>query len=145
MRRVAWIVFVAALLFAVSTPAQETAFQVVVHESNSVESLTIAKVGKLFLRKTTHWESGLRTKPVDQTVSSPVREAFSEAVHDRGVRAIKAYWQKLLFSGRSAPPPELASDRDVLDYVRGNSGGIGYVSVRTELGTGVKRLLLTVE
>ncbi|MEK7358198.1 MAG: phosphate ABC transporter substrate-binding protein, partial [Bdellovibrionota bacterium] len=47
---------------------------------------------------------------------------------DRSVPAMRNYWQQLIFSGRGVPPPELESDRAVVDYVSRHADAIGYVS-----------------
>jgi hypothetical protein len=81
--------------------------------------------------------------PVDLLQGSPVRASFSKEIHDRGVEAVKAYWQQVIFSGRGVPPPEEESGTAVVEYVRSHPGAIGYVSVRTPLGEGVKVLKVT--
>ena len=89
------------------------------------------------------WINGTTAMPVDQAASSDIREAFSLEVHGRDVGAIKSYWQRQIFSGRGVPPPELASDREVLDFVRANQGAVGYVSTSAKTGDGVKVLAVT--
>ena len=81
--------------------------------------------------------------PVDLSANSPVREAFSLAIHERDVNAVKSYWQRQIFSGRGVPPPEKASDSEVLAFVRANPGAVGYVSSGTAVGSGVKVLEVT--
>lgn len=137
-------VLVCVLGFAGMAHAQ-TDFVVVVHETNPASSMSRAEVAKLFLKKTKKWEGGLRIAPVDQAPGRSARKAFTKEIHGRPVPAIKGYWQKMIFSGQSTPPPELESDRQVLDYVRRSSGGIGYVSAGTSLGNGIKVLRVTDE
>ena len=45
----------------------------------------------------------------------------------------------MVFTGQSAPPPEVATDKDVLEMVRNNPAAIGYVSDEISL-SGVKIL-----
>ena len=73
----------------------------------------------MFLKKTRTWsESDLPVELVDQREKSPVRAAFTRAIHDgKKVSAIKSYWNRRIFSGRDVPPLELASDQEVLDFV----------------------------
>ena len=118
--------------------AAQSSFQVVVSSANPSSSLESDQVARYFLKKTTQWEHGLKIVAIDQSSNSAVREAFSEQIHGKEVRAIKSYWQKLIFSGRQTPPLEAGSDREVLDFVRRNSGAIGYVRGETALGSGVK-------
>jgi len=82
-------------------------------------------------------------QPVDLIDTSALREAFSKQVHGKGTAAIKAYWQKMIFSGHDVPPPEKPSIGEALAYVRGNPGAIGYAPTGADLGPGVKVLKVT--
>ena len=125
--------------------AQNESFKIIVHEANPVSSISKETAARMFVKKIQKWDNGSKLSPVDQATSRPVREAFSLAVHGKKVAWIKSYWQKMVFSGRATPPPELDSDAQVLDFVRRNSGSIGYVSPGTSLGSGVKVLRVTAE
>lgn len=130
------LVGVGAALAVLAAPAPGTAqseFRLVVHPDNPVESMRATEVSRLFLKKVTTWPDGRRVEPVDQGADSNVRAAFSQGVHGREVAAIKAYWNKVIFSGRGIPPSELAGDREVLDHVAGHPQSIGYVSSRADL------------
>ena len=85
----------------------------------------------------------MKVQPVDQAGDRSVRRSFSESVHGKSVAAVKSYWQTMIFSGRSTPPPELDTDGQVLQYLRDNTGGIGYVSAGASTGSGVKVLRIT--
>ena len=128
------------LLLAASPLAGQNGYQIVVNSSNPSSSMAKADVAKLFLKKTTSWSHGLKVQPVDQATDRAVRESFTRAVHGKSVSSVKGYWTKLIFSGRATPPPELGSDRQVMDYVRDKPGAVGYVSAGTTLGSGVKAL-----
>ena len=132
-----------ALLLPTEPVAAQTDYQVVVNDSRTVSSMTKKEIAALFRKNVTKWDDGLKVQPVDQGPSRSVREAFTEAVHGKSVASIKAYWQKMIFSGRATPPPELNNNTEVLDFVRQNSGAIGYVSAGTSLGSGVKSLRVT--
>jgi ABC-type phosphate transport system substrate-binding protein len=81
-----------------------------------------------FLKKAKEWPDGEAIHPVDLPQTSSTRERFSEEVLHRSTRAVKAYWQQQIFSGRDVPPPELESDEAVVAYVLAHRGAIGYVS-----------------
>lgn len=140
MKRRAILSVLALALAALPVTAQEGGFQVVVSSSNPSSSIAKAQVGRLFLKKTTKWDHGLKVMPIDQAADRTVRRAFSRQIHGKEVGSVKSYWQKLIFSGRGTPPPEAGSDREVLDFVRRNSGAVGYVSSGTSLGSGIKAL-----
>jgi hypothetical protein len=56
------------------------------------------------------------------------------------VGAVRAFWQQQIFSGRDVPPPELASDKEVMEFVKQHAGAVGYMSPTTPLGAGVKSI-----
>lgn len=127
------IIFLLALLgiflFDGLSSAQEIeSYKIIVNGSNPISSMTKDQVSKLFLKKVTKWKNGQKVLPLDLTGTSPVRQDFSKEIFGRHVWAIKAYWQKKIFSGRGVPPPEKSSDREVLAYVQENPGAIGYIS-----------------
>jgi ABC-type phosphate transport system substrate-binding protein len=127
------------LVFSVHR-AQAAAVKVVVHSTNSINSLTKAKVADLFLKRTTRWENGRAVTPVDQSEKSPARAPFTKDLLGKEVLWVKSYWQKMIFSGRATPPAELSSDAEVLDFIRSNPDAIGYVSESATISGAVKPL-----
>ncbi len=128
------LVFVIVILFCSFAQAEDYTFKVIVNASNQVSSIEMADVYKIFLKKKSKWEGGKTVKPVDQPGSSVVRKAFSDEALGKSVSAVKSYWQQQIFSGRGVPPPEKKTDQDVIDYVKENPGGIGYVSLGVAIG-----------
>ena len=111
--------------------AEGHGFKIVVNEDCPAQSLTRDQVSRLFLGKEAEWPGGVRALPVDQREGSPVREAFTRAIHHRSVSAVKLHWQQAIFSGRGLPPPEASGDAAVLAHVKSQPGAIGYVSATT--------------
>ena len=113
---------------------EQPAFKVIIHTTNPTESLSKQELSKLFLKKVKRWKDWNETVlPVDLLDDSPVRQAFSETIHEREIASIKAYWQKQIFSGRGVPPEEKKSDEDVLKYVSENPGAVGYIAEATSI------------
>ncbi|HEX2645198.1 MAG TPA: substrate-binding domain-containing protein [Thermoanaerobaculia bacterium] len=138
------LLLAAGLLVGASEPSVAAEpFQIVVHSSNPVSALSAQEVSKMFMKKISRWQNGKRVVPVDLEERSPVRESFSQNIHGKGTAAIKAYWQRMIFSGREVPPPEKDTTEGVLDYVREHDGAIGYVPAGTPLGDGVKSVRLS--
>ena len=127
------------VLAASSVSANEPRYWVVVHPDNPTEALPRSEVSKLFLKKSARWSDGTPVVPVDLPEKAKAREAFSKDVHGRSASAIKKYWQQKVFSGEAAPPPEAASEDDVLAQVRADPHAVGYVSDEAVL-RGVKIL-----
>ena len=110
----------------------EPAFLIVVHPQNPHDGVSRAFLADAFLKKRTDWKDGHRIAPVDQAPDAPVRRHFSKRVLKRSVAAVRAYWQRIIFSGRGVPPPELADETAVLTHVRKHRGAVGYISGSTE-------------
>jgi ABC-type phosphate transport system substrate-binding protein len=143
MRKATSVTFAALCLLVLALPAARgapTGFKVIVHAANPVASLTADELSQFFLKRTTHWRGGGAVVPVDLPVSSNVRDVFSRKVHGRPTEAIDSFWTKKIFSGAAVPPLTLSSEREVVAYVRQNTGAIAYVSVETGVGEGVKIL-----
>jgi len=130
------------LLSGVAGPLAADSFVVIVNDTEPVSSLSPQEVSNLFLRKLAKWPDGTNVVPVDLDEGSPARVSFSRSVHGKNVGAIKAYWQKMIFSGRAIPPPEKRSPAEVVAFVRSQRGAIGYVPQGTPLGPGIKTLTL---
>lgn len=133
-----------ALTVALFSAAQGSSFKVIVHQDNPTVRLTKKDVSNYLLKKTTRWDENgfdVYVAPVDLDGKNPTREEFSKVIHGRSVSTIKNYWQRQIFGGHDAPPPEVGSDAEVIAFVRSNPGAIGYVSAGTRLD-GVKEVTL---
>jgi len=135
-----------ALLLVVTTGASsrrtDVNIVVIVNSANVTNALARAKVAQIFLRQVGSWENGTEILPVDQIERSPAHIAFVRTVLGQSVSTVKRYWQERIFSGNESPPPDRVTDADVLTYVRSNPGAIGYVVAGTDLGAGIKVLVI---
>jgi len=100
---------------------------VIVHPSNNVASLDKSQVKKLFLAKTDKFTDGSKANPGDQPEGTSIRSSFYEAVTNKNDTQMKAYWSKMIFSGKAAPPKVLDNGAAVKAWVAANSDGIGYI------------------
>lgn len=140
-RRNAMGMLLVLLFIRVSNAEEKPHFYVIAHPSVTATSLQARFVADAFLKKVTRWESGAAIHPVDLPSTSKTRIAFSEQVLKRSVAAVRSYWQQRIFSGRDVPPPEVETESQVVRYVAGHPGSLGYVSSSTEL-QGVKLIAL---
>ena len=141
MRR---ILFAVPALIALTLPAggssaaaAESEFRVIVHPSVEGTQIPRQVLSAIFLREAERWGNRLSAAPVNQSLSSRVRAAFSNDVLETPIEGISALWHRKMRSGVS-PPPVKSSDENVIDYVAKTKGAIGYVSRATALPTTVK-------
>lgn len=128
---------------ATAAPAADE-FVVIVHPSVVGTSIKRADLAAVFLKKAARWAGGGGLAvPVDQSGTSPVRKAFSEAVIGQPVANVVQYWQKLMFTSSAQRPPFVkASDADVIAFVAKTAGAVGYVNAGTPLPPEVRTLTL---
>ena len=137
---IALALLVAAGLARPARAQDEVSFQVIVNAANPVASLTREETSRLFLRKVVTWKTGGAVQPVDQGEGSAARRSFSKSIHRRDIPGVKRYWQELIFTGQGVPPLERASDEEVVAFVAGSRGAIGYVAPGVALGRKVRAI-----
>jgi ABC-type phosphate transport system substrate-binding protein len=140
MRLSAALAIVVALASPAALPAADD-FVVVVHPSLAGSNIRRADLAAIFLKKAVRWGAGSAAIPVDQSGTSPVRGAFSQAVLGMPVATVVQYWQKQMFGVNPLRPPFVkASDAEVVAFVAETPGAVGYVSRATALPAGVKAI-----
>ena len=142
-KSIVFLLTTALSIAALPMSAADPGFKVVVNASNTTTSISKEQLSRCFMKQTNRWISGDTVLPVDQLATSQVRVEFSSTILDRDVNAVKSYWQRQIFSGRGVPPPEKASDEEVLAFIRANPGAVGYVLSDAEVGAGIKILEVT--
>jgi ABC-type phosphate transport system substrate-binding protein len=109
------------------------AYVLIVHPANPFALVRRTFVADAYLKRISRWSNGKVLHPADQQHGSPIREAFSNSIVGRSAAAVRAYWQQRIFSGLDVPPPQFHTDAEVVSYVLGHEGAIGYVSAQADL------------
>jgi ABC-type phosphate transport system substrate-binding protein len=99
----------------------------VVSANNPVSTLSKSEVADMFLGKMTRFPDGRQVLPIDQVENSSEREEFYLKFAGKSPAQIKAYWSKIIFTGRGQPPPEVANDIEVKKFVAKHPDAIGYI------------------
>jgi ABC-type phosphate transport system substrate-binding protein len=99
---------------------------VVVHPSNTV-ALTQEQVSQIYLGRSKSFPDGKSVIVLGQKDSAAAAEEFNTKVLSRSNSQMKAYWSKLIFTGKGTPPQEVESDQALLQLVSSNPNAIGYV------------------
>ncbi len=102
-------------------------FRVIVNPDVKGSQMPRAALSAIFLKQALKWGDGRPVVPVDQSVQSAVRRAFSTEVLKQGIVEVQVYWQRKITAGQ-LPPPVKTSDEDVVAFVASTPGAIGYVS-----------------
>jgi ABC-type phosphate transport system substrate-binding protein len=134
-------VFAVAVLAVGAAPvaSADATFRVIVHPQVKGSQIPRAALTSIFLKQAPKWGDGSSVLPVDQSVRSPVRRAFSSDVLQQGLVEVQVYWQRKMATG-VAPPPVKTSDEDIVSFVASTPGAIGYVSSTTPLPDSVREV-----
>ena len=102
----------------------------VVGARSPIASLDAAQVADIFLGKTSRFPDGSIALPVDQGEESPLREKFYAQFAGKSPAQVKAWWSKIIFTGRGQPPRQAADSTEVKRIVSDNPHAIGYIDAR---------------
>jgi len=118
------LILISALLILSGNALAEIA--IVVHPSNS-NAIDANTVKRLYLGKSKSFPDGSQAVPVGQDEDSKVTTEFNEKVLGKSSSQVKAYWSKLIFTGKGTPPKQVANDAEVIKLVANNPNLIGYI------------------
>ena len=131
----------AFLLASGATTAQADDLVVVVSARSPIDSLRADQVAAIFLGQAPRFPNGAVATALDQPIGSFERDQFYLRVTGKTPALLKAYWSKMVFTGRGQPPRELAGSAAVRKAVADDPGLIGYIE-REALDPSVRQVLL---
>src|SRR4051812_24822762 len=99
----------------------------VVGAKSPIASLDATQVADIFLGKTSRFPDGSIALPVDQGEESPLRDKFYAQFAGKSPAQVKAWWSKIIFTGRGQPPRQAADSTEVKRIVSDNPHAIGYI------------------
>ena len=99
----------------------------VVSSQSAVRVLTQDQLADIFLGRVSRFPNGVLAVPIDLREGSPERDQFYAKITGKTPAQVKAYWSKIIFTGRGQPPKAVPTDLDVKKFVAGNAGAIGYI------------------
>ncbi len=128
MRHPCHIAFCIAVLACLGAsqrlPADEVA---VVSAKSTVTTLSKSQVVDIFLGKTTRFPDGSQAVPIDQSEGTLARDEFYTWIAGKSAAQMKAYWSRIIFTGRGQPPKAVPSSSEAKKLVVANPNAIGYI------------------
>lgn len=110
----------AGFLMSAAVPVLAQSVAVIVSPKHA-GSVSADQVSNVFLGKSSELTG------VDLPDGNATRDAFYQKATGKDAAQVKAYWAKLVFTGKAQPLKEMASDAEVKKFVAGNPGAIGYI------------------
>lgn len=116
-----------AMLLALAGNIAAAEVVVVVSPQNPTATLSRSEVSNIFLGKINRFPNGQPAVPIDQPETSQPRKEFYRDVSNKQPADIKAYWSRMIFTGRGQPPMVVEGDEQVKKSLTGRPDGIGYI------------------
>src|SRR5690606_5537624 len=98
---------------------------IVVNPANQ-DAVSLDVVERIFTGKTKTFPSGAAATPLNQPEASSLREAFETSVLKKNASQMKAYWSKLIFTGKGNPRADMDAAA-VKAKVASVASAIGYI------------------
>ena len=124
---------IALLVFVLSFGVQED-IAVIVNPANA-NVVSADDLNRLFLGRASSFADGSKATPLNLSEGQVARDEFDSKVLNRSSAQLKAYWSKLVFTGKGTPPKEMADDAAVKAAVAADPNAIGYISSGSVDGT----------
>ena len=128
-----------AMLLALAGNIAAAEVVIVVSPQNPTTTLSSSEVSNIFLGKINRFPNGQPAVAIDQPEDSQQRKDFYRDVSNKQPADIKAYWSRMIFTGRGQPPMVVEGDEQVKKSLAGRPDGIGYID-RAAVDNSVKVL-----
>lgn len=99
---------------------------VIVNPANG-NAMNDKEISRVYLGKLKTFADGQAIEAVNLTSGNAARGEFEQKVLKKSSSQVKAYWSKLVFTGKGKPPKELGSDAEIIKLVAATPNAIGYV------------------
>ncbi len=109
------------------TPIVSADIVLVANPNSGIEQLTQSDVINIYLGRYRRLPTGATAIPIDLSAETEVKAKFYRLLVDKNLAEINAYWSRLVFSGKTRPPMQVASTEKALERVAGNLDALAYV------------------
>ena len=99
---------------------------VIVNPSNSSE-VSKSDIKRIFLGKNKSFSGGGKATVYYLAEGHAAREKFNKKALGKSSKQLKAYWSKLIFTGKGTPPDSIGEIADLIDIVSSEEGAIAYI------------------
>ena len=135
MRAKLSIVFIFAVVVGTALPfpyaaSTEEAVIIIANKNVPASSLSIEDVKNIFLSKKTQWRDGSKIEFVTLK-GCAAHDVFLKSYLEKTPSQYDSYFRNLVFTGKGKALRTFSTEAEVVKYVSGTDGAIGYVSSGT--------------
>jgi hypothetical protein len=99
----------------------------VVSSKSAITTLSKIQVVDIFLGRRTRFPDGSAAVPIDQSEGTIARSEFYAKFADMTPAQLKAFWSKIIFTGRGQPPIAVATGAEAKKLLIANPNAITYL------------------
>jgi len=125
---------VVGMAFTFSNVASAADVVVIANKNVTTSSLTADEVKDIFLAKKTQWENGQKINFVTLK-DCDTHRAFLKQYLQKSSSQFERYYRTLVFTGKGSLPNTFNTENQLVDFVSGTDGAIGYVSSGIDTGS----------
>ena len=108
-------------------PVEAAEVKIIANKNIPISTMSPEMIKSVFLGDTTSWPDGSPIEFVIQ-IPGPANDAFLKSFISKTPAQFSIYWRKMVFTGKGALPKSFASESELVAYVAGHAGAVGYVS-----------------
>lgn len=110
------------------SPSSLAGTVVIVDKDSDINQLSQEEIRDIFLGKINTFPNGKLAVPLDLSQDSEARQTFLNKIVQRNESQLRAYWSRLIFTGRGKPPKTVDDEYELVMRVADDPNLIGYVS-----------------
>ena len=99
---------------------------VVVSSDSAIGNPDAQSLQQLFLGKR-DYIGDASAVPIDQAEGNEARDEFYSKVIDKTPSQLNAYWSRLIFTGKGAPPKQYFDDAEIIEVILEDDEAVGYI------------------
>lgn len=100
---------------------------VVANPNSGIVQLSRDEVVNIYLGRYRRLEGGQAAEPIDLNGEADSKSLFYRKLVNKSLAEINAYWARLIFSGKTQPPRQVANTEEALQQVASRQGALAYV------------------
>lgn len=120
---ISFIVLASSMMLSALTFAE---VEVIVHPSNGA-ALDKDSIQRIYLGKTRAFPGGGEAVAISMKEGSAAEGDFTKSVLGKSPKQLKAYWAKMVFTGKGTPPRQIDSAAEMVNLISANPNLIGFV------------------
>ena len=98
---------------------------VVVGSNSAITTTDLNELKRVYSGKSKSL-GGVTVSPINQKEGA-ITDTFNREVLNKSSTQVKAYWSKLIFTGKGTPPKEVSGDAEVIAAVSSEATAVGYI------------------